>query len=117
MMTAINQKLIRGLDDTRGFELKSCIGMPIESQSKIIAAQLLTDLRANRREKLSLAEVHRIVQERVDGIGYDRTMVEQLAYLTFGCVIEGIGNCAERERRFRKGGGENLRFGPSGGGR
>lgn len=65
--------------------------MPIESQSKIIAEQLLADLRADRREKLSLADVRRAVEGRVDGLGYDLAAVSLLAYLTFGYVLEGFG--------------------------
>ena len=44
-------------------------------------------------------------------------MGDQLADLIFGCVIEGIGNCAEGDRRLRKGAGAAKTYGsaPSGG--
>ena len=66
--------------------------MPIESQSKIIAEQLLADLHAKRRNKISLADVRRAVEGRVEGIGYDLATVGSLAYLTFARVLEGLGS-------------------------
>lgn len=72
------------------------LSMSIESQSKIIVEQLLADLRANRREKLSLDDVCRAVEGRVDGIGYDLAAIGLLAYLTFGRVLEGFGSVRAR---------------------
>ena len=73
--------------------------MPIESQSKIIAEQLLADLHAKRRNKISLADVRRAVEGRVEGIGYDLATVGSLAYLTFARVLEGLGSVKTSQRK------------------
>jgi hypothetical protein len=60
-MTTANQRLICASDDASKTQLNAVFHAD-RNQSKIIAEQLLADLLANRRERLSLADVYRIIE-------------------------------------------------------
>jgi hypothetical protein len=65
--------------------------MSIESQADLISKQLLDDLRNDRRMSVSIADVQFVVAGRVDGLGYDRGMLNRLVELTFLGVFKGAG--------------------------
>jgi hypothetical protein len=63
----------------------------IQSQADLISEQLLADLRSERRAAVSIADVQLAVAGRVEGLGYDRRMLNRLVELTFLRIFKRAG--------------------------